>query len=158
MELSEVERRMRPGGWYSKPLLRVEEVLEARLRKDANSLQRLGLDSRQLGAQLAELIAGARQTDWFRPIRRKALSVEVRRRRGLITCSWAEEEFKPCAAAPEDLPTANEFVLRNSATNTQISSFVLVAHLVRVHGFFGGTGTVYRIEPEALAQALQQRR
>ena len=78
----------------------------------------------------------------------------MRHRRGFLTCPWADEEFQPCPTAPGEPPAAHEFVLRNRTTRTEIASFVLVAHLIRHHGFFGGTGTAIRVEPDALARAL----
>ena len=147
---------MRPGGWYSRPLLRADARLVETLEADAATLRRAGLAAEALGSRLATLIADAGGTDWFRPLRRADVSIEVRHRRGFLTCPWADQEFRPCPAAPDQPPTADEFVLRHRAARIEIASFVLIAHLIRHHGCFGGVGTPIRVEPETLAKALAQ--
>ena len=42
VDLAEVERRMRPGGWYSRPLLRAGARLGETIDGDAAALRQLG--------------------------------------------------------------------------------------------------------------------
>ena len=147
---------MRPGGWYSRPAppRRCAAGRDDRGRRRHPAPGRAG--GRGPGDPARDPIAEAGGTDWFRPLRRAALSIEVRHRRGFLTCPWADQEFRPCPAAPDQPPTADEFVLRHRTARIEIASFVLVAHLIRHHGFFGGVGTPIRVEPETLARALAQ--
>jgi hypothetical protein len=152
--VDELERRMRPGGWSVKPMLLPGESLAARLENDAVRLDQLGTTAAALGTRLAELLASAGGSDWFLPRRHANYDVELRKRRGLITCPWAEEEYARCAHGLGARPTANEFVLRRAAGGPALSGFELSAHLIRDHGFFGGVGTVFRLEPDDLAILL----
>jgi hypothetical protein len=152
--VEELERRMRPGGWSPKPMLLAGESLAARLEADAARLGQLGTTAAALGARLADLLASAEGSDWFQPRRYADYDVELRKRRGLITCPWAEDEYAKCAHGPGARPTANEFVVRRVRGGLALSGYELSAHLVRDHGFFGGAGTVFRIEPDDLAVLL----
>lgn len=152
VSVDEVERRMRPGGWSPKPMLVAGESLAARLETDATRLAQLGATAEALGARLGELLASAEGSDWFRPRRRADYEVELRKRRGLITCPWADEEYAKCSHGTGTRATANEFVIRRvGGKSLALSGYELSAHLVRDHGFFGGVDTVFRIEPDDLA-------
>jgi len=151
LTVDEVERRMRPGGWSPKPMLLPGESLAARLETDATRLAQLGTAAEALGTRLAELLTSAEGSDWFRPRRHADYDVELRKRRGLITCPWAEEEYAKCAHGLGARATANEFVIRRVRSSLALSGYELSAHLIRDHGFFGGAGTVFRIEPDDLA-------
>jgi hypothetical protein len=156
VSIEELELRMRPGGWSVKPMLLPGEWLSPRLADDAARLERLGIGAAELGARLAELLATAGSSDWFLPRRAGDYDVELRKRRGLITCPWAPEENARCQHGAGARPTANEFMVRRRSGGLVVSGFELSAHLIREHGFFGGIGTVFRIEPEALAALLQR--
>ena len=152
MELEEIERRMRPGGWYTRPMLLQGDSLAAILEEDARRLARLGASAADLGGRLAELLASASKSDWFRPFRGGPFAVELRRRRGLIPCPWAPDETSRCAAGSR--PTANQFSITHRGSRRWLEGFELSAFLIRDHGFFGGPGTELRIEPEELALLL----
>lgn len=142
---------MQPGGWSLKPMLLPGDSLAARLEADAARLTQLGASAQVLGGRLADLLDSAGGSDWFRPRRHADYEVELRKRRGLVTCPWAEEEYGKCAHGLGVRPTANEFVIRRVKDGVSLSGYELSAHLIRDHGFFGGVGTVFRIEPDDLA-------
>lgn len=154
MQLDVIERRMRPGGWNPKPMLLAGDSLTSVLSADAHLLASLRVSHQMLGTKLAELVAAAGKSDWFRPFRHETFDVEVRRRRGFITCPWAPEEFARCTTGAGGRATANEFLVRNRKLRTSIQGFEILAHLIRDHGFFGGPKTVFRIEPRQLAELL----
>jgi hypothetical protein len=154
MELDEIERRMRPGGWYTKPLLLESESLVLTLEEDARRLVRLGVSAEVLGHRLAELLATASTSDWFRPFRGGPFDVELRHRRGLIPCPWAPDETTRCPTGAGGRATANQFAITNRNSRRRLAGFELSAHLIRDHGFFGGRGTAFRIQPEDLALLL----
>lgn len=146
---------MRPGGWFVEPLLLPGEGLEERIAADAERAQALGHDPAGLGGRLGELLEGAGESDWFSPAVRERFRVEIRRRRGILTCPWAPEEYARCAFGDGGKRAgANGFVVRNAETGATLEGFVLSAHLIAEHGFFGGAETAFRIEPEDLAALL----
>ena len=124
------------------------------LERDASELTGSGISAEILGQSLADLLQQAARSDWLRPLRLPALDVEVHRRRGFITCPWAPEQDETCPVGRGGRATANEFVIRHHASGRVLSGFELCAHLVRDHGFFGGPGTQFRIEPLDLASIL----
>lgn len=154
MQLEVIERRMRSGGWNTKPMLLPGDSLASILAKDAQQLSALRVSHQTLGVRLAEILAAGSKTDWFRPRRRDPFEVEVRRRRGFLTCPWAAEEFAKCPVGAGGRATANEFLLRNRERRTAIQGFEISVHLIRDHGFFGGPGTIFRVEPQNLVEVL----
>jgi hypothetical protein len=145
---------MQPGGWNSKPMLLPGQSLESIIAEDGQRLATLQVSHETLGTKLGELLEKGRDTDWFRPFRQSGVDVEVRRRRGFITCPWAEEEFEKCSVGQGGRATANEFFLRNRKTSQSLQGFELSVHLIRDHGFFGGPHTPFRIDPEELVELL----
>ena len=152
VELSEVERRMQPGAWFTNGFLQQNASLAQVLQKDSNMLNVLGVTAEQVGTRLAELIESSAKSDWFSPFRTGNYKVEIRRRRGFITCPWAPEEFEPCVVGQGSQPTANEFVIRYKGL--RLEGFELSVHLIRDHSFFGGPGSRIRIEPEQAVKVL----
>lgn len=154
-DLSEIERRMRPGAWSTHGFLLTNTSLEEVLANDAGTLASLGIAAKQVGQGLAELLeAAGSKSDWFRPFRTGEYKVEIRRRRGLLTCPWAPDEFEPCVVGTFLPPTANEFLIEHRASGQRLEGFELSVHLIRDHAFFGGPGTRFRIEPEQAVAIL----
>ena len=145
---------MRPGGWHSVPMLGAGESLADLIAADARLLAERGVDSRALGTRLGEVLRAAASSDWQRPVTVDQLTVELHRNRGVMTCPWAAEEHESCGRGDGGRGAgANEFSLRG-AGGEQLEGFVLSAHLIAEHGFFGGRETRFRIEPDRLATAL----
>jgi hypothetical protein len=48
----------------------------------------------------------------------------------------------------------SQFGIRDASSGLELRGFVLTAHLIREHGFFGGVGTAWRIDPARLAALL----
>lgn len=145
---------MQLGAWNTKPMLLAGQSLEYIMAEDQHRLATLQISSETLGIKLGELLEKGRQTDWFRPFRQSGIDVEVRRRRGFLTCPWAAEEFTKCTVGEGGRATANEFLIRNRKSSLSIQGFEISVHLIRDHGFFGGPGTPFRIEPEDLVNLL----
>ena len=153
-ELSEVEKRMQPGAWFTHGFLLKDTSLAEVLANDARTLTALSVTAEQVGQRLAELLESAPKSDWFMPFQRGEYKVEIRRRRGLITCPWAPDEFEPCNIGHPSPPTANQFLIQHRGTGERLEGFELSIHLIRDHAFFGGPGTRFRIEPEKAATIL----
>lgn len=148
-DVAELERRMRPGAWDTAGFLGADESLQAILVADAQVLAEAGMEAEALGDRLMSLLerAEAARSDVGRPLREDAFEVEILRQRGLITCPWAAEEFEPCSVGAGSRATADRFVVTRLSSGQRLEGFVIVAHLIRDHGFFGGPGTRFRIEP-----------
>lgn len=154
-DLAEIERRMRPGVWDTAGFLTQGASLAAVLAADRQILTRRGTDSAALGAGLAAVLAGASAADLGRPAHVGPHEVEILRERGFITCPWAPGEFEACLVGTGTRPTANRFSIVHSASGHRLDGFELSAHLIRDHGFFGGPGTRYRLDPlDVLAVVL----
>jgi hypothetical protein len=145
---------MRPGGWFTRPLLLPGQHLEPILGEDARTLAEMDITAHALGKALADLLQQASGSDWHSPHHHAHHDVEVRRRRGFITCPWAKDETEKCVVGEGGRPTANEFLIRHRSSGTTMAGFEISAHLIRDHGFFGGPGTAFRIEPAELVSLL----
>lgn len=156
LELSEVEKRMKPGAWFTHGFLPENASLAEVLAKDAETLARLGseITAGQIGQKLREVLESAAESDWFWSFRSGEYKVQIRRRRGFITCPWASDEFEPCPFGNSGRPTANEFLIRRKGSNQKLEGFELSAHLIGEHAFFGGPGSRFRIEPEEAVAVL----
>ena len=145
---------MRPGVWTVTGFLAADASLGDVLAADAAELARLSVSSGELGERLRELLERGSKSDWFRGKRVGEHRVELHRRRGLLTCPWAPEEFVACSVGRGGGPTSNEFVVVHVPTRARLEGLELHAHLIGDHGFFGGPGTEYRLEPTSVAAAL----
>lgn len=150
----EAERRMQPGAWDTAGFLPPGVALQDVLAEDAETIRRQGLDSEQVGARLAAILDAGSASDLGRPARVGDHEVEISRQRGMITCPWAPDEFEACQTGAGARPTANRFRIRHRPSGDTVDGFQLSAHLIRDHGFFGGPGSRYRLEPGALAAFL----
>ena len=145
---------MRPGAWTVTGFLAADASLGDVLAADAADLARLSVSAGELGERLRELLERGSKSDWLRGRRVGEHRVELHRRRGLLTCPWAPEEFTACTVGRGSGPTSNEFVVVHVPTRARLEGLELHAHLIGDHGFFGGPGTEYRLEPENVAAAL----
>lgn len=152
---AEVERRLRADGWFIAPPLGADEALAGCLEQDATTVRAAGTTAAALGGALGELLAAATGSDWSRPVSVGPLKVELVRRRGVSTCPWAAAEHEPCAYGDGGRGAGlNQFHIRDTNSGLELKGFVLTAHLIREHGFFGGVGTVWRIDPAGLVALL----
>ena len=152
-DIDEVERRMQPGAWDGPGFLRPGTSLLAVIAEDADTARGLGVDVGTIGGRLGELLDAGEGSDLGRPATVGPFRVEIVRGRGFLTCPWAPEEFSPCPVGLGGGSAANRFTIAGEAGH-RLEGYELSAHLIRDHGFFGGPGTRYRLEPEALAAFL----
>ena len=145
---------MRPGAWTVTGFLAADASLGEVLAADGAELERLSVRAGELGERLRELLERGSKSDWFRGKRVGEHRVELHRRRGLLTCPWAREEFAACPVGRGSGPTSNEFVLVHVPSRARLEGLELHAHLIGDHGFFGGPGTEYRLEPESVAAVV----
>jgi hypothetical protein len=148
---------MQPGAWFTHGFLLKDTSLAKVLADDARTLAALGVTAEQVGQRLAELLESGAKSDWFSPLRTGEYKVEIRRRRGFITCPWAPDEFEPCVVGRLSRPTANQFLIKRRGSRQRLEGFELSIHLIRDHAFFGGPGSRLRVEPEQAVAVLGMR-
>ena len=144
---------MQPGAWDGPGFLRPGTSLLAVQADDAGAAHALGLDPEAIGERLGELLEAGADSDVGRPATVGAFRVELLHGRGFLTCPWAPDEFEPCPVGLGGPATANRFTITDP-TGHSLNGYELSAHLIRDHAFFGGPGTRYRLEPEAVATFL----
>lgn len=146
---------MRPGIWDTAGFLAAGQSLRDVVEADAEELRARGTDPTLVGRQLADLLDAAGASDLGRPVRVDDLDVEIHRQRGVITCPWAPEEFTACPVGRGSFATADRFAIRHRGSGLVLQGFVLSGHLIGDHGFFGGPGTRFRLEPADLLALLR---
>jgi hypothetical protein len=149
----EIQARMQPGAWSEEGFLTPGASLDDVLREDRALLERLGIDPRTIAERLGELLGAAGRSDWSRPERVNGHEIEIHRVRGFVTCPWAPEQFEPCPNGYGGRPTANRFRLSHPTTGV-LEGAELTVHTIGAHGFFGGPGTPFRIDPETAVGVL----
>jgi len=80
------------------------------------------------------------------PVVRDGLTLRIRWERGMIPCPFGEPGLHPKITA-----TAEDTRFGRALRFSQ-----LAIHLVRGHGFFGGRGSAYRLEPRDVAGFMRQ--
>ncbi len=151
-----VEKRLRPGNWNPDGLLGQDQSLQQIIENDKKTLQKLGTTSKELGSLLSGLIERAEKNNSNRSGKDKNFYIEIIRTPGLASCPWSKEEFTVCTHGEgQKYLSYIQFNITNLNNKITISGNSLMIHLIRDHGFFGGPGTKYRIEPSILYTLLK---
>jgi hypothetical protein len=143
-ELDRVQERMQPGvltltGYLGTDERKLADILDA----DARVLAARGVTNEQIASRLAEL--GEKGRD----IAEREVTVEDRYRvrdrddRGLIPSPWGDGLF-----------TKGDVHLTDTETGAEFRWNGVTIHLIRAHGFYGGRGSDYRIDPATAIDAL----
>jgi hypothetical protein len=133
-------RNFRPGeltrdGFLGDDARSVPAIVAA----DGDTLLRSGLDPAAAADFLQSLI-DAGKTGLGGPVEAGAFTIRVDWARGLVPCPFGEGRLVPkLTAAVFDKTLGREYRF------SQLS-----VHLIREHGFFGGAGSAFRLEPEAV--------
>ena len=77
-----------------------------------------------------------------------SISVQTRWDRGMIPCPFGERGLHP-----KIVTTVTDKITRKKIRYSKLS-----IHLIRQHGFFGGKGSVFRIEPEDCIELIKKRK
>ncbi len=138
-----VSRRMRPGAWDADGFLGPDEVLDDRIDGDAAICAELATTPDALGARLLDVLAedgpGVTIVAGDEPA---------------ISCPWALEQDEVCLRGPGGAPTSDRFTV--TFGERTLEGYALSAHLIAVHGFFGGLGSRFRIDPVRADALLAQ--
>jgi hypothetical protein len=141
MKSEAADSHFRPGqisrdGFLGSDLRSVREIV----RQDGQTLERLGLTPEAVADVLQDLIDAAKR-GLEGPVDAGTCIVRLDWARGLVPCPFGEKRLQPKITVEAVRKWTGE-----TMWFTQLS-----VHLIREHGFFGGEGSVFRIEPELMA-------
>lgn len=116
------------------------EIIDA----DASAVEKLGISIGEIADRMQFLAAQARSAlgDWIEV--HEHLRVRSNDVRGTIPCPWSH--------GVRCLKTTT--TAERTDTGEHIEWTDLNIHLIKVHGFFEGKGSPYRLEPEKLVEVL----
>lgn len=154
--LDELERRMRPGGWSQEGFLLQEQSLVHVMAADAAAIRQLGVTAEEIADSLERLLERGAHGNRFRPAHIEHFRVRIIRSHKMRTCPWAPKEFEWCRIGRGvKYLTTEDFEITNTRLGESLSGTTLCIHLIRDHSFFGGPGTLYRIDPEKAVRILE---
>ena len=113
------------------------------IREDGLRLARLGLTTPSVGDRLTFLTESARE-GMGKPVDLGPVTIEAVETMGWLACPFRHSGFYPKAVIKLTFKETGETLTWSS----------LSAHLARDHGFFGGEGSPFRLEPEKLAALM----
>ena len=129
----ETEQRLRQGNY-----MRGESRQLARLVEDDFALcSTLGLDLEFICSELDRLYQKAAEGLGDPVVVDGKYEVTLREDRGKTACPWGDRFFAPKATV----------VARNTRTGKVIVYSALGLHMMKIHGFFQGEGSPFRINP-----------
>jgi hypothetical protein len=138
-EMKQIEQRMAPGAWTADGFLGDDPLGIERIDADRAALDRLGVTAQDLGKMLGRL--------WHEGCVRfgcpleaaEGVRVQVDEAKGSLACPFGHKGIYGKGLMQV---TIGDKVLRFSP---------LSIHMIEEHGFFGGIGSPYRVEPEDVA-------
>jgi hypothetical protein len=179
---AELERRLRPAGYFERGLLGAYESLDEVLARDAETLTRLGVSYDDLADRLGELMKKALEM-WRRPVPPEQFEEVLARRTDFPNLNRPETiphfdlhnlpdihlgflighlqvflvNYKGWQYCPWgcNATTSSDFMIVNRVTGQSVTAPELMPHLIRTHHFFGGLRSPYRTNPEQLARVLE---
>lgn len=156
IDVEELERRMRPGGWSQEGFLTSEQSLVQVLADDHVSIQKLGVSKQQISGTLERLLEKGARSNRFKPENVGHFKVQIIHSRKMRTCPWAPHQFEWCHIGQGvKYLTTEDFEVTNTRIRESLHGTSLCVHLIRDHGFFGGRNTAYRIDPEKAVRVLE---
>ena len=144
-DLQEVERRMEPGvitrkGFLGSDGRSLSDILDA----DEAAVHSRGLSHRRIASRLDELTKAGRHGLGTEVDVEERYRIWVREWRGGMPCPWGHR----------GLYRKSITHLADSETGKEMEWTALSVHLIREHGFYGGKGNPYRVEPETVSEVL----
>lgn len=134
--------RLVAGGFMGSDTRSISEVIDA----DSAELTRLGFTKEQLAGRMQQItkLAIPGLGTWVRVDDTKEVSVQEAK--GSLVCPW-----------PHPGRYAKRITtIRDVQSSESIQWSDLNIHLIGQHGFFGGRGSMFRIEPGALVRNIFQ--
>ncbi len=158
LDIAFVEEQMRPFIGLSRAgfLGRDESLLDI-LRADAETLRRYGITHEEIAELLSQVAAYSRNTDHYQvKVGDERFDVDLNMYLGSQECPFFKhsDDGKYFHPHPMDWDidirhrAGCDYKVRNVRTGQSLEFGGLLIHLIRVHKFFEGKGTSYRLPPE----------
>ena len=143
-ELDAVEKEMRrlgTGSFLGADPRRLGEILDA----DNSLVVSLDTTHERIASVLEEITREAKRAlgDPVEP--KPGLTVHSEEARGKVPCPWRD---------PGMIFQKGRIVLKDEKTGEVLVWTELSVHMIRVHGFYQGLGSPYRLEPAVLKRIL----
>lgn len=144
-DLDKAEKRMQPGmitrdGFLGHDSRQLEEILQ----EDENRVSRLRLTHKRIARRLKYFTTEGRKGLGTPVTVDEVYTVKVEEWRGVLPCPWDDGEV-----------FRKGYVnLTNEELDEELAWTPLSIHMIREHGFYGGKGNAYRIEPEDARRIL----
>ena len=114
------------------------------IREDMRALEILGLNRETVAERMT----------YFVDEGKKGLEGKVDLGRFIVQVRW-DRGMTPCPFGEPGLHPKIVVTVFNKHKESTIKYSQLGVHLIRKHGFFGGRGSVFRAEPDRLADVLE---
>jgi len=139
------QKLMRPGrislhGFLGSDKRVLADILEA----DEAEVRRHGITHQQIADRLVALAEAGRDIAEREIVVENRYRVRVRDDRGVMPSPFGDGEFGK-----------GDVALTDPTTNLQFRWNELTIHMIRHHGFYGGHGSLYRIDPAEAIQAFE---
>jgi hypothetical protein len=116
------------------------------IRADEMTLARLGIDIDQIAERMQAMIEKGKE-GLESPVQSEVYLIQVQWDRGMLPCPFGERGLHHKLVV----------TVSNEKLNRSIRFSQLSVHMIRAHGFFGGKGSLFRIEPEEIVRILDVR-
>jgi hypothetical protein len=113
------------------------------VRADEATLARIKMDVSRIADRMQDLIEKGKE-GIESPVQSGDHRIQVQWGRGMLPCPFGEPGLHHKLVAE----------VSNERLHSSIRYSQLSVHLIRAHGFFGGKGSVFRIEPEEIVRIL----
>jgi hypothetical protein len=128
-------------GFLARDSRHIHDIIAA----DSRNMESLGIDKDRLIEKMRAFVdagkAGLEQDVQIKPY----FTIRVRWARGMLPCPFGETGLHHKLVCT--------VVNHHSGETVRFSQLSL--HMIEAHGFFGGLGSVYRLEPAILARVLE---
>lgn len=144
-EMDNVQEQMKPGviahdGFLGSDTRNLADIIE----HDDMTVQRLGLTHKKIAARLSAIRDAGKEGLGISVKLDECLEVRVDSARGKLPCPFLHKGLLP----------KNYTIVRNLETGAELIFTDLNIHLIEEHGFYEGTGSTYRLDPEMLIREL----
>jgi hypothetical protein len=145
-ELDQIQAQMKPGvithdGFLGSDTRKLRDIIE----HDDETVKRMGLTHSKIASRLNELREAGKKGLGTDVLFENKLEVRVDSARGKL----------PCPFQHPGLYQKTYTIVRNPETGSETLFTDLSIHLIEEHGFYGGNGSAYRLNPETLVRELQ---
>ena len=145
MDMQAVQDRMQPGKLTAEGFLGTDaRNLQDILLADQETVNRLGLTHGQIADRMQAITdIGKRMTEALLPLA-EGFAVQVDEYMGTIPCPFADNHRAD----------KRNTLVKNLATGAAVHWTDLSIHMIRMHGFYEGIGSYFRLDPAYLVAFL----